>query len=77
MALLSMGTSHNRWFVERKFTRLASPEMDENLAKRLAVQFRIGGGEVCDQIDHLEKSINFDRADFHPALVRALADICK
>ena len=26
MALLSMGTSHNRWFVERKFTRLASPK---------------------------------------------------
>jgi hypothetical protein len=77
MALLSMGTSHNRWFVERKFIRLASPEMDENLAKRLAVEFRIGGDEVCGQINHLENSISFGRSDLHPALVKALADICK
>lgn len=77
MALLSMGTSHNRWFVERKFTRLASQEMDENLAKRLAVQFRIEGKEVCGQIRHLENSISFDRSELHPALVSAIADICK
>ena len=77
MALLSMGTSHNRWFVEHKFVRLASPEMDDNLAKRLAVQFRISGQSVCDSIRHLENSISFDRAKLHPMLVNALMAICK
>lgn len=77
MAMLSMGTSHNRWFVERKFTGLTGPDMDDNLAKRFAVQLRIGGEEVCDQISHLENSINFNRSELHPALVNALSDICK
>lgn len=77
MGLLAMGTSHNRWFVERKFERLCGPDMDENLAKRLAVQFRIGDQEVCHQITHLERSISFDRASLHPALVKALGDVCR
>lgn len=76
MALLAMGTSHNRWFVELKFVRLCGPAMDQNLAKRLAVQFRIGEADVCRQIDHLEGSISFERASLHPALVKALSDVC-
>jgi hypothetical protein len=71
-----MGTSHNRWFVERKFVRLCGPEMDDNLAKRLAVQFRIGEADVCHQIAHLEASISFNRQSLHSALVKALGDIC-
>jgi hypothetical protein len=76
MALLAMGTSHNRWFVERKFAHLCGPDMDDSLAKRLGVQFRIAEGDICQQIDHLERSISFDRASLHPALVKALGDTC-
>ncbi len=77
MAMLSMGTSHNRWYVERKFARLCSSSMDENLAKRLSVQFHIEGSNVCDQIEHLEQSISISRDSLHPILVRTLVDICK
>lgn len=77
LAMLELGTSHNRWYVERKFYRLCGPDMDDNLAKRLAVQFRIGEGDVCRNIDKLESSISVSRNGLHPLLVAALAEICK
>lgn len=76
MALLEMGTTHNRWYVERKFVRLCSSDMDSNLANRLVVKFHINGKSVCKNIEHLEYSISFDRSNLHPRLVSALAGIC-
>ncbi len=76
MAMLELGTSHNRWYVEWKFVRHCGPQMDSNLAKRLAVQFRISGDEICRRIDHLEESITINRSRLHPLLVAALAEIC-
>ncbi len=77
MALLELGTSHNRWYVERKFVRACAIDMDENLAKRLVVKFHIEGkNKVCRKISHLENSIDFKRTSFHPRLVNALADLC-
>jgi eukaryotic-like serine/threonine-protein kinase len=77
MAMLEMGTSHNRWYVERKFAALCGAKMDSNLAKRLAVEFRISGEDICASINHLEGSIEWDRKNFHPVLVGALSEICK
>lgn len=77
IALLKMGTSHNRWYVERKFARLCGPEMDDNLAKRLVVKFHIEGKDsVCSSIDHLEWSINFSKASLHEKVEKALAGMC-
>ncbi len=77
MALLNMGTDHNRWYVERKFTHLCGPDMDYNLAKRLAVKFYIvGKNSICASIGHLERSISFDRNDLHERLVKALSELC-
>ncbi|MBY3038634.1 serine/threonine protein kinase [Rhizobium laguerreae] len=77
MALLELGTSHNRWYVERRFVSLCGPDMDENLAKRLVVKFHIEGkSAVCRKISHLEGSIDFERTNLHPRLVSALADLC-
>ena len=77
MALLEMGTSHNRWYVERKFARMCGSDMDENLAKRLVVKFHIEGkSAVCGRIAHLEHSISFDRKNLHGRLVSALLDLC-
>lgn len=78
IALLGMGTSHNRWYVERKFVSLCGREMDDNLAKRLAIRFHIAGKEkICASIAHLEKSINFSRNELHPKLVEAIFAICR
>ncbi|RVH00097.1 serine/threonine protein kinase [Sinorhizobium meliloti] len=76
LALLALGTSHNRWYVERKFMQLCGSEMDDNLAKRVAIHFRIAETDVCRMVDHLESSIKVSRSELHPALVKALGDIC-
>ena len=75
-ALLKMGTSHNRWYVERKFFVACGSDMEEGLAKRLAVEFRAGGRDVCEQIEHLEHSISVERGSFHPTLAQALNESC-
>lgn len=76
MALLQLGTSHNRWYVERKFFTLCGPAMDESLAKRVAIEFRAAGAKVCKAIDHMELSISVNRTGLHPILQRTLAEIC-
>lgn len=75
IALLEMGTSHNRWYVERKFARLCGPDMNDNLARRLVVKIHIAGkSKVHNSIDHLEKSIDFDRDGLHPRLAQLFSD---
>jgi hypothetical protein len=76
IAMLKMGTSHNRWYVERKFAALCLPSMETNLAKRLAVQFRIIGKDICRPVAHLERSVSIGRETFHPLLVKALSEVC-
>lgn len=76
LALLELGTSHNRWYVERKFFSLCGPRMDEVLAKRLAIEFRAVGDDICHQISHLEGSIDVSRSGLHPILQQTLAEIC-
>lgn len=77
MALLRLGTSHNRWSVEGLFRNACRPSMDDALAKRLAVEFRAQPTEACRMIAHLEQSISADRNSFHPTLVATLAEICQ
>ncbi|TWB21985.1 protein kinase-like protein [Nitrospirillum amazonense] len=76
LAMLELGTSHNRWYVERKFMSLCGPSMKGELAGRLAMEFRILGAEICGAIRHIEWSINANRAVLHPLLVAALKDVC-
>lgn len=77
MAMLELGTSHNRWYVERKLFTLCGPAMDEALAKRVAIEFRAAGEKVCRSISHLEMSISVSRSGLHPVLQQTLAEICK
>ncbi|MDP8208218.1 MAG: serine/threonine-protein kinase [Candidatus Electryonea clarkiae] len=76
MAMLYMGVSHNRWYVERMFGNLTDDDMDINLARRLAVEFRAEGYELCYKIAHWERSINWNRSSLHTILSNALEDIC-
>lgn len=76
IAMLELGTSHNRWYVERKFMNLCGPNMDGNLASRVGIEFRILGQPLCRMISHLERSISANRFALHPSLARAVAEIC-
>ncbi|WP_417622937.1 serine/threonine protein kinase [Parasphingorhabdus sp.] len=76
MAMLKMGTSHNRWYVERTFYGKCKENMEDGLAKRLAVEFRARGKAVCAMIQHLELSISADRSLFHPLIAKAIDETC-
>jgi serine/threonine protein kinase len=77
IAMLELGTSHNRWYVERKFMDICSSKMEPNLAERLGIEFRILGNPLCRMIAHLERSITVQRSDLHESLQRAIAEVCK
>jgi hypothetical protein len=76
MALLLMGTSHNRWYVERMFMNICSAGLEESIAKRLAIEFRASGEKVCRAISHVEQSIHVSRTSLHPLLSHTLGEIC-
>lgn len=76
LALLYMGTSHNRWYVERIFFRLVGADLDANLARRLAIEFRAEGGDICRALGHLEHSINVDLEGMHPTLHETYRSLC-
>ena len=77
MALLEMGTSHNRWYVERKFLQLCGSKMDETMARRLSIEFRASGDDICRLITHLERSVGASRTELHPFLQTVLAEVCR
>jgi len=76
LALLFMGTSHNRWYVERKFADLCNPNMNPNLANRIAMEIRVLNKTACRAISHLESSIGINRSAFHPVIFGTLNQVC-
>ena len=67
-AMLCMGTSHNRWFVERKFMQMVRPEIEEQLAERIAIEVEVLGIDFTKEFDHLMFSINAGEDGLHPVL---------
>lgn len=68
LALLELGISHNRWFVERTFVRMVGTDISEDLAKRISTEIDVQGVAFPDQIDRLERSIGSQRGNLHPIL---------
>lgn len=77
MALLYLGTAHNRYYVERAFLRNTGIKMDERLAQRIAIEFSIDADVACRAIALLEGSLNWRRTQLHPKLITTLSQICK
>lgn len=76
LALLELGTSHNRWYVERKFVRLVGPEISLNLAKRIISEVEVEEIDLEAKILHIERSISISRASYlHPLIVQHLREI--
>ncbi len=76
LAMLELGTSHNRWYVERKFVKLSGEEMDQAVARRLAIELRASDYDICAKFDHLARSIRIRRDAFHPLIAKTLGEIC-
>lgn len=68
IALLTMGTSHNRWVVEHKFLRLAGADLPEEVAQRIKIEIDIQGLNFERLVSHVERSIDTSRNHLHPVL---------
>ncbi|BBL73654.1 hypothetical protein MishRS11D_07520 [Methylomagnum ishizawai] len=70
LALLGLAVSHNRWFVEGRFFRLAGPSLDAPTADRMVMEVQVRGLQVSKDIEHLEWSIQVNRSELSPILHR-------
>jgi serine/threonine protein kinase len=77
LALLFMGTSHNRWYVERRFVNAVGSNMQSDLAKRLALEMGILDGRMCKAVNHLQQSIGVTHDQFHPDIVQIIQRVCR
>lgn len=71
LTLLIMGVDHNRYFVENKFIRLASPKIDNNIAERIQMDIEAEEINFAGYISRLERSVGTSRALLHPLLIEA------
>jgi len=71
MAMLYLGTSHNRWYVENMFTSYVNSSLHINLARRLAIEFITDAHKAKNAIEHLTISVHFNINNFHPNLFAA------
>lgn len=76
ISMLLMGTSHNRWYVERKFVSECGASMHTDLARRLALELSILERKMCGAIGHLERSIGVTYRDLHPVIADMILRVC-
>lgn len=77
IALLLMGTSHNRWYVQRRFVSAAGPALPLELARRLALEMSILEGRMCRAVSHLHSSIGVSYQVLHPEIVSMIQRVCR
>lgn len=68
LALLSLGTSHNRWYVEGTFMDWVSPKADDAFIDRLIVEIKAELYPFSIKFDHVKRSIDVDESKLHPKL---------
>jgi serine/threonine protein kinase len=69
LALLELGTSHNRWYVERKAAAMLDKTIPNLLADRIRMEIIQQAINLKDKIAHMTRSIGFDKNSLHPTLL--------
>ena len=77
LAMLELGTSHNRWRVEHQFMKMAGPDVDDALADRIKVEIQVQGVDFLRHMEHVEESIGASRDELHPKLHKYLKKLAK
>ncbi|WP_022729928.1 serine/threonine-protein kinase [Fodinicurvata sediminis] len=72
LAMLELGTSHNRWVVERQFMRMAGHECEPALAERMKIEILAGEYPFARRMHHIEQSIDVTPDRLHPTLQELL-----
>ena len=68
LAMLELGTSHNRYFVERKFIRMVSPDISQELADRIAVEVDVRDIGFQHRLQQVKRAISVNDDAIHPTL---------
>ncbi|EIM6640507.1 serine/threonine protein kinase [Salmonella enterica] len=68
LALLELGTSHNRWYVERTVSSMLI-NMSPQLVERLLAEIRVTSFNFSRKIIHMEQSIGYNRQVLPPQLL--------
>ncbi len=68
LAMLKLGTSHNRWFVERKFVAMAAPSISDELAQRIVTEIEVQEFDIKRRLRHLRNSITVEKDALHPRI---------
>lgn len=68
LAMLELGTSHNRWFVERKFVSMAAPSISDELAQRIVTEIEVQEFDIKRRLRHLRNSITVEKDALHPKI---------
>lgn len=74
LAMLELGTSHNRWFVERKFVAMASPAISEELAQRIVTEIEVQNIDIKRKLRRLKDSITVEEDALHSAIAKLGAE---
>ena len=72
VAMLRLGTSHNRWAVEHAFMSMAGAAISDDLAERIKIELQVRSIDVKRRINHIENSITTSREKLHPILTAML-----
>ncbi|WP_295560583.1 serine/threonine-protein kinase [uncultured Sphingomonas sp.] len=67
VAMLVLGLSHNRWFVERKFLQMVAGASDQ-LAERILVEMSVLGIDFAYEFSRMQRSISVTKEALHPIL---------
>lgn len=68
LAMLELGTSHNRWFVERKFLSMAAPSISDELVQRIIIEIEVQDFDIKRRLRHLKNSITVEDDALHPKI---------
>lgn len=68
LAMLKLGTGHNRWRVERQFLQMAGGDCDPALADRIKMEVIARSIPFERQVRHVEHSIGITADQLHPSL---------
>jgi eukaryotic-like serine/threonine-protein kinase len=70
LAGAAMGRGHNRWFVMERVLQICAPDMDDNVARRVAIEIR--AREVISNFVRCAQVIGRDIERFHPRIAQVL-----
>lgn len=76
LALLYMGTSHNRWYVEHKFYELCGKSLPNAVATRLSLEIRVDNVNACKAVSHLMRSISVSLDGLHNLVAETIRNVC-